>query len=150
MSTEYQTRNGGERLESINQISGQIVDAAMKVHSALGPGLLESAYEAAMLHELRKRGVNALGQGILPVVYDGVEIDAGYRIDLLVENCVIVELKSVEKMIPLFEAQILTYLKLSGLHIGLLMNFNVQHMKDGIKRLIHGNHSSVLLRNLRG
>ncbi len=119
----------------INAISRVIVDAAMKVHSALGPGLLESAYEACLRHELSKRGVTVASQVLLPVQYDGVAIDAGYRIDLLVEDAVVIELKAVEKVVPIHEAQLLTYLKLSGKKLGLLLNFNVHHMKDGIKRI---------------
>ena len=136
-------------MTDINNISGQIVDSAIKIHSALGPGLLESAYEGVMLYELRKRGLRVINQVVRPVIYDGIQIDVGYRIDLLVENCVIVELKSVEKMIPLYEAQLLTYLKLSKLNVGLLMNFNVQYMKDGIKRMIHDLDPSASLRGLR-
>lgn len=122
----------------INQISGMIIQAAMKVHSALGPGLLESTYEACLLHELRKMGLKAVSQLILPIEYDGVYIDAGYRVDCLVEDLVIVELKAVEKMVPLYEAQLLTYLKLSKKSLGLLINFNVVHLKDGIKRMANG------------
>lgn len=125
----------------INIISGMIIEAAMKVHSALGPGLLESTYEACLLHELRKMGLKAVSQLILPIEYDGVNIDAGYRIDCLVEDLVIVELKAVEKMVPLYEAQLLTYLKLSKKSLGflgLLINFNVVHLKDGIKRMANG------------
>ena len=123
-------------MKDVNTITGQIVDAAMKIHSALGPGLLESAYEGCLLYELRKRGLNTVSQVPLPVVYEGVQIDVGYRIDLLVEDCVIVELKSIESLLPIHEAQLLTYIKLSGKKVGLLMNFNVTHMKDGIKRKI--------------
>ncbi len=121
----------------LNQISGQIVDAAMKVHTALGPGLLESAYEVCLAHELRKRGLKVLTQVTLPVVYDGVKIDAGYRLDLLVEDAVIVELKAVANVLPIHEAQLLSYLKLSGCKLGLLINFHVLHLKDGIKRIVH-------------
>lgn len=119
---------------NINDISGAVVDAAMKVHTALGPGLLESAYEACLKHELGKRGFKALSQVILPVIYDGVEVDAGYRPDLLVEDVVIVEVKAVERLLPIHEAQLLSYLKLSGRKVGLLINFNVEHLKNGIKR----------------
>jgi GxxExxY protein len=128
----------GAQSMDINIISGMIIEAAMKVHSALGPGLLESTYEACLLHELRKMGLKAVSQLILPIEYDGVNIDAGYRIDCLVEDLVIVELKAVEKMIPLYEAQLLTYLKLSKKSLGLLINFNVVHLKDGIKRMANG------------
>jgi len=122
----------------INIISGMIIEAAMRVHSALGPGLLESAYEACLLHELRKMGLKADSQIALPIVYDGENIDVGYRIDCLVEDMVIVELKAVEKMIPLCEAQLLSYLKLSKKSLGLLINFNVVHLKNGIKRMANG------------
>jgi GxxExxY protein len=137
-------------VQDINSISGQIVDAAMKVHSALGPGLLESAYEGVLLYELRKRGLKVIPQVALPVVYQSVQIDVGYRIDLLVEDSVIVEVKSVEKLVPIHEAQLLTYLKLSGNKVGLLMNFNVLHMKDGIKRIVNKLDPSASLRSLRG
>lgn len=120
-----------------NRISGDIIDAAMRVHSVLGPGLLESAYESCLAYELRQRGHHVAQQVVLPVVYDGHKIDAGYRLDLLVADTVIVELKAVEKMIPLYEAQLLSYLKLSGKSIGLLINFHVPRLRDGIKRLIH-------------
>ena len=121
----------------INKISGEIVDAAMKVHSALGPGLLESAYEACLLYELQKRGLNRKSQVPLPVIYEGVKIDTGYRLDVLVEDAVIVELKTVESILPIHEAQLLSYLKLSGKSIGLLINFNVVHLKNGIKRMVN-------------
>ena len=119
-----------------NSVSGIIVDAAMKIHSALGPGLLESAYEACLAHELRKRGCHVETQVLLPIVYDGEQIDAGYRLDLLVDNLVIVELKAVEKMSAIYEAQLLSYLKLSGKPVGLLINFNVEHLRDGITRRV--------------
>ena len=122
----------------LNEISGAVVNAAVKVHTALGPGLLENAYEACLLHELHKRGFNVASQVILPVRYDGIVIDIGYRLDLLVENSLVLELKSVEKLLPIHEAQILTYLKLGGYKLGLLLNFNVVHMKEGIKRMING------------
>jgi GxxExxY protein len=121
----------------LNQISGAIIDSAMKVHTALGPGMLESAYEVCLIHELRKRGLDVQSQLALPVVYDGVKLDAGYRIDLLVENAVIVELKAVEKLLPIHEAQLLSYLKLSDKRLGLLLNFNVVHFRDGIKRIVN-------------
>jgi GxxExxY protein len=121
----------------LNEISGQIVDAAMKVHSALGLGLLESAYEACLLYELRKRGLKTENQVELPVVYDNVRIDVGYRLDLLVEDAVIVELKSVSEIAPIHKAQLLSYLKLSGKKLGLLINFNVIHLKEGIVRMVN-------------
>jgi GxxExxY protein len=110
----------------------------MKVHSVLGPGLLESAYQACLLHKLRKQGIKVESEVPLPVIYDGVTIDLGYRIDLVVENSVVVELKCVETFNPVHEAQLLSYLKLSGIHVGLLINFHVAHLRDGIKRLVNG------------
>lgn len=107
----------------------------MKVHTALGPGLLESAYETCLAYELRQRSLGVETQVTLPVKYDGVKLNAGYRLDLLVESRVIVELKAIEKMTPLHEAQLLSYLKLSGCKVGLLINFNVERLKDGIKRI---------------
>jgi GxxExxY protein len=122
----------------INEITRTIIAAAMKVHSALGPGLLESAYEACLLFELHDAGLKAESQVLLPVVYKQVKIDLGYRLDLLVEDSVIVELKSVGAINPVHEAQLLSYLKLSQKHVGLIVNFNVVHLKDGIKRIVNG------------
>ncbi len=121
----------------INKITGEIVDAAMKVHSVLGPGLLESTYEICLAHELRCRGLQSGRQVSLPIQYNEIVLDAGYRIDLLVAQSVIVELKSVEKMIPLYDAQLLAYLKLSKIQVGFLINFNVTRLKDGIKRMVN-------------
>jgi GxxExxY protein len=123
---------------SVNRITEAIIGAAMKVHSALGPGLLESAYEACMIHELRKTGFKVLSQVALPVHYDGIELEVGYRVDLIVEDRVIVELKCVEKIIPVHEAQIISHLRLSGKRVGLLINFHVRSLKDGIKRFVEG------------
>lgn len=119
----------------LNTVTGHIVDAAMKVHSALGPGLLESAYQACLAYELRKRGLQVQSQVECPVIYDDIRIDVGYRLDLLVEVAVIAELKAVENITSLHKAQLLSYLKLSGKKFGLFLNFNVEHMKDGIVRL---------------
>jgi GxxExxY protein len=121
----------------INEISGQIVDAAMKVHSALGPGLLESAYEACLSYELSKRGLRVQRQAELPVTYEGIRIDVGYRIDLLVEGVVVIEIKSLSELAPIHKAQLLIYLKLSDRRVGLLINFNVEQLKDGIKRMVN-------------
>ena len=107
----------------------------MKVHTALGPGLLESVYGACLAHELRRRDLAVATEVPLPVTYEGIKIECGYRLDLLVENEVIVELKSVADLGPIHQAQLLSYLKLSGKKLGLLINFNVIHLKDGIKRL---------------
>lgn len=122
----------------INQITEAIIGAAMKVHSALGPGLLEKAYEVCLAHELAKAGFSVRTQVELPVVYDGVLVELGYRIDLIVNDLVIVELKCVEKIIPVHEAQIISYLKLSKKRVGLLINFHVRHLRDGIRRFMEG------------
>jgi GxxExxY protein len=119
-----------------NEISGVVVDAAMKVHSALGPGLLESAYAVCLKHELVKRGLKVASEVPLPVVYDGVTLEAGYRLDLVVEDTVVVELKAIEALAPIHQAQIISYLKLSNKPIGLLINFHSLHLKDGIKRFV--------------
>jgi len=120
----------------LNDLTGKIITAAMKVHTVLGPGLLENAYEACLLHELKKCGLKVLSQVALPVNYDGICIELGYRIDLLVQDSVIVELKAVDKVSPIHQAQLLSYMKLSNKPLGLLINFNVQHLKDGITRVI--------------
>ena len=119
----------------INDITGTIVDAAMTVHSELGPGLLESTYEACLFHELKSRNIHILNQLTLPVIYKQARIGTGYRIDLLVEDKVIIELKVVDKLLPIHEAQLLTYLKLSNKKVGLLINFNTLRLKHGIKRI---------------
>lgn len=119
-----------------NEISGAVVDAAMKVHSALGPGLLESAYTACLKHELIKRGLKVACEVPLPVIYDGIKLEAGYRLDLVVEDTVVVDLKAIEALAPIHQAQIISYLKLSGKPIGLLINFHTLHLKDGIKRFV--------------
>jgi GxxExxY protein len=121
----------------LNDITGQIVDSAIKIHSALGPGLLESAYEACLMYELKKRGLITRNQVPLPVHYEEVVVEVGYRIDLLVAESVIVELKSVDQIAPIHKAQLLSYLKLSGKKVGLLINFNVKLLKDGITRLVN-------------
>jgi len=127
----------------INSITGSIVDAALKVHTALGPGLLESVYEKCLKHELGKRGLRVETQVWVPVVYDGLEIEGGYKIDRLVEDSVIVELKVVEQILPIHRAQLLSYLKLTHKEVGLLINFNVVHLRDGIRRLVNHYQSSA-------
>lgn len=112
-----------------------IVDSAVKVHRALGPGLLESAYKFCLAYELRKRGLRAETEVVLPIVYDGQHLDAGYRIDMLVEDCIIIENKVVDKLLPVHEAQLLTYLKLRNCRLGFLLNWHVDLMKHGIKRM---------------
>ncbi len=118
------------------RVATQIVDAALKVHSTLGPGLLESVYEACLVHELERRGLSVRRQVAVPITYEDLRIDAGLRLDLLVEDQVIVELKAVEKLLPVFEAQVLTCLKLADRRLGLPINFNVSLIKDGIRRFI--------------
>ena len=120
----------------IDCLAKEVVDAAFKVHSNLGPGLLESVYEICLAHELRKRGLKFQTQVAFPIAYDGLLLEAGLRIDLLVENQLVVELKAVETMQPVFEAQLLTYLKLTQKRLGLLINFNVPKIKDGIRRIV--------------
>ncbi len=117
------------------ELTGETIEAAMKVHSALGAGLFEEVYKVCLRHELTKRGIMVRSEVGVPVIYDGVKLDLGYRIDLLVEDKVIVELKSAERIAPVHKAQLLTYLKLAGLQVGLLLNFNVPHLKDGILRV---------------
>lgn len=122
----------------VNEITRAVIGCAMKVHSALGPGLLENAYQACLLHELQKQGLRVESQVTLPVLYDGIKIDLGYRLDLVVEDAVVVELKCVVEFDTVHEAQLLSYLKLSGKHVGLLINFHAMHLRDGIKRLVSG------------
>jgi GxxExxY protein len=122
----------------INPLSREIINAAIKVHTVLGPGLLESAYQGCLVHELRNRGLRVATEVELPVFYEGAKIDVGYRLDIVVEELIILELKSVDRLIPIHTAQLLSYLKLSGKQLGLLLNFNVMRMKDGIKRVVHG------------
>jgi len=121
----------------INELTERVIGLAMKVHSALGPGLLESAYEACLVYELNKNEVPNRSQIELPIVYDGKRIDAGYRLDVLVPNQLIVELKAVSETTDIHKAQLLSYLKLSQINVGLLINFNVKRLKDGITRLVN-------------
>ncbi|MEM1303566.1 MAG: GxxExxY protein [Planctomycetota bacterium] len=122
--------------EDVESSGKKLLDAAYRVHTVLGPGLLESVYEKCLATELARRGVPHACQSALPISYDGVTIKEGMRLDLLVEGRVIAELKAVQDMLPLFDAQLITYLKLSGLRLGFLINFNVPHLRDGIKRLV--------------
>lgn len=118
----------------LNDITEQVIGAAIRVHKALGPGLLESAYEICLAHELNKSGLRFARQVPLPVEYDGMRLESGYVLDLVVEDVVIIELKAVESLLPIHEAQLLTYLKLTGKRLGLLINFNVSVLKNGIRR----------------
>jgi len=121
----------------IEDIASKIVSAAMKVHTALGPGLLESAYQKCLEYELRAAGLKVDCEVALPVVYEKIKIDAGYRIDMLVDETVIIENKTAEKLLPIHEAQLLTYLKMRKCKLGFLLTWNVPRMKDGIKRMVN-------------
>jgi GxxExxY protein len=129
-------REGREGM-SENELSSAIIGCALRVHKALGPGLLESAYEACLCYELTRSNLKVEQQKGLPLVYQDVKLECGYRVDLLVENKVIVELKAVESISPLHSAQVLTYLKLSHCKLGLIINFNVLLLKDGIRRIVN-------------
>jgi GxxExxY protein len=122
--------------KELDDLANSVVDAALTVHKALGPGLLESAYQACLKIELEKRGVPCAVECILPICYEGVTIESAYRIDLLVGHRLIVELKAVDQLLPIHSAQLLTYLRLSGNRLGLLINFNTPLIKDGIKRIV--------------
>ena len=145
MKTAEDARDAeGKRLD---EITGAVVDAAMKIHTALGPGLLESVYEKCLKHELWRRGLRVQTQVWLPVAYDGIIIEGGYKIEVLVEEKVVVELKVVETLLDIHKAQLLSYLKLSGNRVGLLINFNVVHLRDGIKLLVNSRRSSAAAHN---
>jgi len=122
----------------VNQIASSIVDACFKVHTTLGPGLLESVYESALFYELQQRGFQVVRQQAIPVVYEGVTLDEGFRADLIVEGLIIIELKSIESVAPVHKKQLLTYLRLSGKQLGFLVNFGVNLIKDGITRVVNG------------
>jgi GxxExxY protein len=121
-----------------NEIGNGVIAAAMKVHSAVGPGLLESAYELCLAHELTKQGLSVRKQVSIPIRYEELTIENGYRIDLLVSDRVVVELKALEAILPVHRGQLLSYLRLGGFKLGYLLNFNVAHMRDGITRLVNG------------
>ena len=121
-----------------NQIAAAVVDAAFKIHTTLGPGLLESVYEATLEYELKKRGLTTLRQIGLPVYYEGLKLELGYRVDLIVGEKVIIEIKSIEALAPIHKRQLLTYLRLANMRLGLLINFNVERIKDGIHRVVNG------------
>jgi len=127
-----------ESISLLNHYSGQIIGAAMKVHTKLGPGLLESVYESCLVYELEHKGLDVRSQVGLPVKYGSLEKDIGYRVDLLVQNAVIVELKAVENICSVHKSQLLSYLKMSGLRLGLLINFNTASLRDGIHRIVNG------------
>jgi GxxExxY protein len=121
-----------------NEVAKQIVDVAFKIHTTFGPGLLESVYETIMAYELQKRGLSVRRQQAIPVIYEDVRMDLGFRADLIVENKVVVEIKSVEAIAPVHKKQLLTYLRLTDKRLGLLINFNVELIKNGISRVVNG------------
>jgi GxxExxY protein len=135
-STEKRARTDVNERERLNGITEAIIGAAIQIHRVLGPGLLESAYEACLAFELKKRGLRIEQEKPLPLVYDQVKLDCGYRMDLVVEGAVVVEVKSVDAVAPIHEAQVISYLKLSGCKVALLINFNVLQLKDGIRRFV--------------
>ena len=129
-------RRGDAEME-LNQITEAVIGACIEIHRALGPGLFGSAYEECLDFELRQAGLAFRRQVPLPVVYKGVQLDCGYKMDFLIESAVVIELKAVEKLLPIHEAQLLTYLKMSGCSVGLLINFHAPTLKDGIRRLVN-------------
>jgi len=129
-------------MKTVDEIAAAVVDASFNVHQELGPGLLESAYEACLMHQLTKRGLMVERQKEQPVHYDGIMIDVGYRIDLLVNDSIIIELKAVEQIIPIHQAQLMTYLKLSKKPLGFLINFNTTYFKSSIKRIANNYQES--------
>lgn len=132
------TATGAKDAKDENELSRIILDAAFRVHTALGPGLLESAYEACLAYELRNEGLTVLTQVPLPVIYREVRLDAGYRLDLLVEDMVVVEIKAVDALAAIHQAQVISYLRLSGKKLGIMINFNSLHLRDGIRRVVNG------------
>ena len=130
--------SGTKAALSPQEVSRRVITAAMRVHTAVGPGLLESAYEACLLHELQENGLRVRSQVPFPLVYRGLKLDVGYRIDLIVEDCVIVEIKCVEAIAPVHKAQLLSYLRLTDRPLGLIINFHVEHLKEGIRRVVNG------------
>ena len=131
-------QDASKRAFSAADLSHEIIKAALKVHSVLGPGLLESAYEACLLYELQKAGFKVASQVPLPLIYEAVKLDIGYILDLVVEDLVIVEIKAIEKIVPVHKAQLLSYLRMSKMTLGLVINFNVGHLKEGIHRVVNG------------
>ncbi len=136
-------------MEALEQLTYTTIGCAYKVHSCLGPGLLESAYEVSLEYELRNAGLFVARQKAIPLVYQDIKLDAGYRIDLLVNNILLLEIKSVDAVAPIHRAQALTYLKLSGLNLGLILNFNVCNMQEGVHRVILSKSGMTKKDNLR-
>jgi len=121
----------------LNEVTGKIIEYSIKVHKTLGPGMLEGAYEICLMHELVKNGFKVERQKKLPIIYDGIQLDGGYRIDLLVNDSVIVEVKAVERLHTVHEAQLLSYLRMTDVKLGLLINFNMKMLRDGVKRVVN-------------
>jgi len=142
MQEDYRGKRQAEELEDteINDLTGKIIGAAMKIHSAIGPGVLESVYRKCLQHELHKAGLAIKSEVKLPVHYDGLVLESGYRLDLLVQDLVVIELKCVDTLLPIHKAQLLTYLRLANKPLGLLLNFNVVHMREGIKRILNNKY----------
>jgi GxxExxY protein len=136
-------------MEALEQLTYTTIGCAYKVHSFLGPGLLESAYEVSLEYELRNAGLSVARQKAIPLVYQEIKLDAGYRIDLLVNNILLLEIKSVDAVAPVHRAQVLTYLKLSGFNLGLILNFNVCNMQEGVHRVILSKSGMTRKDNLR-
>ncbi len=141
---------GDAETQRLNRVTENVIGASIEVHKALGPGLLESVYEECLCQEFRQRNVQFERQKPLPVVYKGLRLDCGFRLDIVVERKVVLELKAVEALLPVHEAQLLTYLKLSGMTLGLLINFNVPVLKQGLKRIVHNFHESGKERDEEG
>ena len=133
---EHQEHEGREEAVNLERLARTVVDAGLKVHRTLGPGLLESAYEHCLARELQLRGLAVRRQVALPIVYEGAKLESGYRLDLVIDDALVIEVKAVEALTRLHEAQVLTYLRLSGHRIGFLMNFNVTLFKQGVRRLV--------------
>jgi GxxExxY protein len=136
-----------QQRDRLNAVTDRIIGAAIDVHKCIGPGLLESAYETCLVYELRNQGLKVETQKPLPVIYKNVKLDCGYRLDLVVEDCVIVEIKAVEKLTSIHEAQLLSYLRLQGCHVGLLIDFHVALLKNGIRRIVNNFPDSALSAN---
>ncbi len=134
---KFARKEKGRISMEIEELASKIVSAAMKVHTAIGPGLLESAYQKCMEYELKAEGLDVACEVLLPIIYETMKIDAGYRIDMIVNGSIIVENKTVDKLLPIHEAQLLTYLRLKNAKLGFLLNWNVPRMKDGIKRMVN-------------
>lgn len=146
LNSTAESAEAAEMQPNLDTVTERIIGAAIDVHTELGPGLLESTYEACLVFELTRSGLTVERQKSLPVTYKNVQLDCGYRIDLLVEGVVVVELKAVDHLDPVHEAQLLSYLKLSGCTVGLLINFNVKVLKDGLRRLVLGYSDQSSLR----